>query len=102
MRPRIPPPGGRPQQRQAAASAAAAAEEEEVDYGLGPGSLVSQLLEGAGASAAAAAAHEYARHAASAAYGEPCSLLEQAVCARVRICIACGHTHTHAYIRVHW
>ncbi|PNW75988.1 hypothetical protein CHLRE_12g552001v5 [Chlamydomonas reinhardtii] len=60
--------GGRPQQRQAAASAAAAAEEEEVDYGLGPGSLVSQLLEGAGASAAAAAAHEYARHAASAAY----------------------------------
>ncbi|KAG2430595.1 hypothetical protein HXX76_010113 [Chlamydomonas incerta] len=55
------------QQRQAQQAAAEAAEADDVDYGLGPGSLVAQLLEGAGASAAAAA-REYAAHAASAAY----------------------------------
>ncbi|PNH04993.1 Mitochondrial metalloendopeptidase OMA1 [Tetrabaena socialis] len=39
---------------------------EEDDYSVGPGSLVARLLEGAGASAQAAA-REYARHAASGA-----------------------------------
>ncbi|KAG2483457.1 hypothetical protein HYH03_017640, partial [Edaphochlamys debaryana] len=41
--------------------------DEDDDYSLGPGSLVSALLEGSGGSAQAAAA-EFARHAASAAY----------------------------------